>query len=239
MGLRKRDTKWEKSGWQGALGGVRVAFLGACTQIEMEAAKTRFGAPPNQTFLRQIHSSRVVQGRGGPCGEGDALITEESDLLLEIVTADCVPVLLTTGKTIAAVHAGWRGMAANILENTLEAFENPVVKAWIGPAIGGCCYEVSEEVAEAVTREPWEEDVVRQPAGGRPYLDLGLVARHRLQERGVREVEVIGPCTQCSGGNLHSYRRDGKKAGRNRSWIWLREETGFEASLSFVQHSSK
>lgn len=217
-------SSWEKTGWYGVLGDTRVVFLGACTQDELEAAKARFGAPPNQTALRQIHSSRVVTGRIGPCGEGDALITRESDLLLEIVTADCVPVLLTTGEAVAAVHAGWRGMAAGVLENTLEALGRPAVKAWIGPAIGGCCYEVSEDVVEAVARVPWVDDVVRRPAGGKPYLDLRLAACHRLRERGVEEIETVGPCTKCSSEPLHSYRRDGRAAGRNRAWIWLDEE---------------
>ena len=207
--------------WRGALGAVRVAFLGAQVSNDWERLREKLGAPPIQTQLNQVHSSRVIQAQAGPCGEGDALITDESGLLLEIVTADCVPVLLATGEAIAAVHAGWRGMAADILENTLNALEGSVVKAWIGPAIGGCCYEVSEEVVDAVTRAARVAETVRRPAKGRPFLDLRQEARFRLRQGGVEEVEVIGPCTKCSRKGLHSYRRDGERAGRNRAWIWL------------------
>ena len=172
-------------------------------------------------WLQQIHSAMVRPGRPGFCGEGDALITSERGVAVSVVTADCVPVLLASGNQVAAVHAGWRGLVQRILPATLSQFEEPAdrIRAWIGPAIGPCCYEVGEEVADQVV-EVSSEEISRPGPRGRPHLDLVAVAELQLAEAGVHRVQRVGLCTRCAASELWSYRRDGKGAGRNHAWIW-------------------
>ena len=124
---------------------------------------------------------------------------------------------------MAAVHAGWRGIAAGIVSETVaalpEAPEN--VTAWIGPAIGPCCYEVGEEVAEQVAAAA-RRDVVRPGPRGRPHLDLPGAVAAQLAAAGVSRVVVVSACTRCESESLWSFRRDGRGTGRNLSFIWLR-----------------
>lgn len=197
--------------------------------------------PPEVAWAQQIHSAHVLEaeagGCGGECGEGDALVTERAGLALAVVTADCVPVLLAArepGGPIAAVHAGWRGIAAEIVAATLERLHVPGkgldtgLVAWIGPAIGSCCYEVGEEVAEQVTqqvaRAAGDASVVLpnpDPARPNPHLDLHGAVRSQLARAGVTEVRAIDRCTRCHPAELWSYRREGKRAGRNFGFLWV------------------
>jgi len=163
----------------------------------------------------------VLVARAGNCGDGDALVTVEPGLALLVVTADCVPVLLAAGTKVAAVHAGWRGFVDGVVAATLAQFEDPRrVTAWIGPAIGPCCYEVGEEVAAPVVDR---SSVAVRSVGprGRPHLDLPLAAEIELERGGVGEIRRISFCTACHPETLESYRRDGPAAGRNTSLIWL------------------
>ena len=171
-------------------------------------------------WLHQVHSDQVLDAQPGPCGRGDALTTCEVDLALTVVTADCVPVLLAAGERVAAVHAGWRGLAQRILWPALERFDDPsAVTAWIGPSIGPCCYEVGDDVAAEVAAAS-SRDVIRPGRRDRPHLDLVSAARAQLRELGVDEVHEVGGCTHCDSERLCSYRRDGPRAGRNVSAIW-------------------
>jgi hypothetical protein len=197
--------------------------------------------------LRQVHSDRVLAAREGLAGEGDALVTGTPGLALSVVTADCVPVILAgpagpagssraPSWTVAAVHAGWRGIVAGVVPRALDALAGrgvapTAVAAWIGPAIGACCYEVDEEVAVRVASVSGAECVVPRPAGGlhaggsdrlgRPHLDLVAAVRHQLTAVGVPSPRVVLRCTRCDAGTLWSYRREGKAAGRNYSFVWL------------------
>ena len=107
-------------------------------------------------WLRQVHGARVVvlQGETTPV-EADAVITREAGLALSILTADCLPLLLTAedGSEIAAVHCGWRGLASGIVGNTIQAMQTPseLILAWMGPAIGPCHFEVGREVYGALS----------------------------------------------------------------------------------------
>jgi len=178
--------------------------------------------------VRQVHGTRVTLAeRGAEPPEADGIATRERGLALGVVTADCVPVLLLarSSSVIAAVHAGWRGAAAGVLEAALArlraAFgvEPPSVEALLGPAIGPCCYRVGNEVQAAftartgtITAPAWK------PAGDRLLLDLRAAARLLLQAAGVRSVAAVGPCTCCTPA-FASYRRDGASAGRQLSFI--------------------
>lgn len=218
--------------WEDALaapaGRIEVRFVGRGPSHEasrgevLRAVETN---PPALAWARQIHSSRVLEAVPGRCGEGDALVTREAGLALSVITADCVPVLLAAadGGEIAAVHAGWRGLESDVVGTALERWESEAggAVAWIGPAIGPCCYEVGHEVAERVA-EATTEAAVLPEAGrdGRPHLDLPRATAHQLTRRGVTDVRVLGVCTHCNPEILYSYRRNGRLAGRDVGLIW-------------------
>lgn len=172
-------------------------------------------------WAKQVHSDRVLPARSGRCGEGDALITDQPGLVLSVVVADCVPVLLAGERELAAVHAGWRGLAAGVIGRTLESLAAPAaaLTAWIGPAIGPCCYEVSDEVAAAVVAASTPA-ARRTCTGQRPHLDLVAAAREQLTHRGVTDVRAVDVCTRCHADQLWSYRREGPGGGRNHGFVW-------------------
>jgi len=189
--------------------------------------------PPGVTTVRQVHGRVVLPAGDATSGvtEGDGLATDKPGVVVGIWTADCVPVhLLAADARIAvAVHCGWRGSAAGILDSALEL----LVKRWnvtpselraaLGPSIGGCCYEVGEEVEEAFVAHAGGElgRVGFECRQGRLHLDLRRFLAAELQELGVPSVEEVGPCTACSPDVLHSYRK-GSRNGRQLSWIGWR-----------------
>jgi YfiH family protein len=171
----------------------------------------------------QVHGRRVVEietrpapGEVRDAGECDALVTRLSGIALVVQTADCVPVLLAAPGASGAVHAGWRGAAANVVgaaaETLLELTPDPLaVRAWLGPAIGACCYEVGADVAAR-----FAGDFVRASGGGRHLLDLPAVVRSQLVAAGVPPESIVADtaCTRCGGERYASYRRDRERAGR-------------------------
>ena len=176
---------------------------------------------------RQVHGTQVAVAEHGKSPRADALVTDRSGLLIGIVTADCVPILLVDRKrrTAAALHAGWRGAAAGIVEAAVETLgrcfgsEARDLEGAIGPAIGGCCYEVGPEVEEAfrartgsTTGPAWDT------RGERRHVDLRTAVALLLREVGVPAVSVLGPCTACSPAH-HSFRRDGAAVGRQLSFV--------------------
>jgi len=184
-------------------------------------------APPQVglAHLKQVHSARVVEAQNGACGEADGLVTTDSMLALSVITADCVPVLLGDRYRIGAVHAGWRGIADRIVITATRRLQKmgtvgpSQLTAWIGPAIGPCCYQVSPEVAADVAAASAEEALISQP-NARPHLDLQLAVQRQLEACGIEEIDVVRACTRCHPQWLHSYRRDGSRAGRNYAFIW-------------------
>ena len=168
----------------------------------------------------QVHSATVrgatKPGRYETC---DALVTNLPGIFLAVTVADCLPILLydPSVKAVAAVHSGWRGSKDRILKQALKTLSEEFgsdckdVIAFIGPAAGGCCYEVGEEVAREFPSE-----YTSRIAGRKPRLDLKLFNKMLLLEDGVdeRNVEVSPLCTICTVDSLHSYRRDGDRSGR-------------------------
>jgi YfiH family protein len=227
------DLRWrEMPGvWGATRGDVEVRFVGrsgATTREEILSSVASVAdvagiAVPRLAWAQQVHGASVLAARPGLCGPGDALITAERGLALAIATADCVPVLLAAGATVAAVHAGWRGLVAGVIGAAVERLGHDAsgIRAWIGPAIGPCCYEVGEEVATAIDGAGRGDAVLRRDARPRPHLDLHAAARLELAACGVRAVQALAICTRCSPA-LWSYRRDGTAAGRNLAFIWRR-----------------
>jgi len=177
----------------------------------------------NLATLRQIHSATCVaaEGRSGVLGPGDALTENTPGAVVAIRTADCIPILLVDERrrAVAAVHAGWRGTAAGIVQRAVEAmrerFGTPPgdVHAAIGPGIGPCCYEVGPEVAAQFGFD------------GRTRLDLAGANRRQLIEAGVTPGRVYASnlCTMCRREDFHSFRRDGEAAGRQFSFAGVRQ----------------
>jgi polyphenol oxidase len=209
--------------WRDRRGPVEVVFTGRGPDGEREEVLRRVApdAPVDLAAAKQIHSATVLPARAGACGEGDALWTDRSGLALSVITADCVPVVLAGPGGIAAIHAGWRGLVNGVIPATLRTLPGPLSSwtAWIGPAIGACCYEVSEEVAAQVVAVSDPAVAVPGPQG-KPHLDLPGVARRQLEGAGVGEVLWLVRCTRCDEEKLFSYRREGKGAGRNIAFIW-------------------
>ena len=163
--------------------------------------------------VRQVHGAGVADADSGPA-EADALISTKAGTVVAVRVADCVPILLAAPGGVAAVHAGWRGTAAGVVSEALGAlraatrcgFED--VRAAIGPAICGACYEVGPEVVDAVARVAPGDGWRLQPG----HVDLAEANAAILRAFGVR-VDVLGRCTRCGDG-FWSHRRDGIDAGR-------------------------
>lgn len=216
--------------WRGP-DGVVHGFLGRAESPpdrRWREALARLGVDAPVVTPVQVHGARVarVAGPASP-GEADAVVTTERGLALGVVTADCTPVLLRVpGRAaVGAVHAGWRGAAAGVVEAGVAALcaaagTTPhAVEAAIGPTIGPCCYQVGREVRDAFAARTGETTASAwAPDGERLRLDLREAVRRLLAAAGVVRVGLVGPCTGCSP-ELHSYRRDGAAAGRQLSFI--------------------
>ena len=177
--------------------------------------------------VRQAHSADVVVvDAPGEYGQADALVTSQSGFVVAIRTADCVPALIVDPQThtVAAVHAGWRGMAAEILPTTLDKMSRHFgtraadVLVAIGPAIGQCCFEVGPEVAAQFRRWFPERDDLSQKTN----IDLRETALRQLAGAGVSQESITAvedQCTRCNPDRFHSWRRDGQQSGRMVSAI--------------------
>ncbi len=208
--------------WTDSLGPIEVRFTGRGAGDRPEAAAAA-GAPRQVAWSQQVHSARVLEAVPGGCGHGDALTTRRAGLALSVVTADCVPLLVGGKAEIASIHAGWRGIAAGIVGAALSRLGSPPrgLTAWLGPAIGPCCYEVGNDVADQVAAVS-EPAVTLSGSGERPHLDLHAAVESQLRRAGVQRVHKVPDCTRCSPEILWSYRREGPSAGRNLAFIWLR-----------------
>jgi hypothetical protein len=180
-------------------------------------------------MAEQVHGGAVIvnpspKGVYRFVGAGDGLVTTAEDVILTIRTADCVPVLFASPKGLAAAHAGWRGVAANVCRETVYALclatgEMPSdVRAVIGPHISSQAYEVGEEVVQGIAATGVSEELFTIREGGTVRVDLLAAVRRQLQMAGVQEVEAVEGCTYNDRG-LHSYRRDGEAAGRQVAMI--------------------
>lgn len=213
--------------WRDAGHGAEVRFAGkAAVPRDIPALVQRIGPPDGEAvWLRQVHGATAVAARPGRVEEGDALFTHTPGQVLAVVTADCVPVLLAAPDAVAAVHAGWRGIVAGVVPATIERLATPAeaMTAWIGPAIGACCYEVGDEVAAQVIGASGARgaSIARPGPRGRPHLDLRAAVARQLARAGVTAIRTIDVCTRCDEARLWSYRRDGRRAGRNVALIWL------------------
>lgn len=185
-------------------------------------------SPPH--WLRQVHGAGVLRFETpAPADavepEADASVTSARGVVLAVLTADCLPVLFCSdsGDEIAAAHAGWRGLAAGVLEATVAAMRTPAsgLMAWLGPAAGPQAYEIGKDVREAfVSRDPDAASAFSPTRVDHWHVDLYALARRRLDAAGVKRVHGGGLCTISEPGRFYSHRRD-QRSGRMASVIWM------------------
>ncbi len=207
---------------EGAFASLNLGERTADDPAAVEANHARLRELAGGTTLArcaQVHGRDVVRRTTPPNGErpqADGVATNVAGVGAVVLTADCLPVALSAPGAVAMVHAGWRGLAAGVLDEGLAALRDvgatgPVAAA-IGPGAGGCCYEVGDEVREAFADVP-------EAMLGR-NVDLKAVATARLRAAGVEEVHDSGLCTMCDG-RFFSHRRDHGTTGRQGGVAWL------------------
>ena len=192
---------------------------------------TQLGLPSEPGWLNQVHGTAVADLDSHPSGviTADAAVARTDGRVCVVMVADCLPVLFASqdGRRIAAAHAGWRGLAAGVLEQTVAAMgvRGDVLTAWLGPAISKEHFEVGEEVRAAfVDADRGAADAFVRNAGGRWQADLVGLARRRLAALGVTNVSGGQWCTFADRERFYSHRRDGHlhegKGGRMAALIW-------------------
>jgi len=181
--------------------------------------------PSEPAWVKQVHGTAVIEAaRAAPDAEADGVVAHDTGMVCAVMTADCLPVLLTdrAGKSVGIAHAGWRGLAGGIVENVVLAMDEPPrdLIAYVGPGIGARCYEVGEDVRKAfVDRDPAAARSFAPRQNGKYLVDLFGLARQRLAAAGVAEVHGGKFCT-ASEERFFSFRRD-RTTGRMASLIWL------------------
>ena len=181
--------------------------------------------PAEPAWVKQVHGTAVIEAaRAAPDAEADGVVAHDTGMVCAVMTADCLPVLLTdrAGKSVGIAHAGWRGLAGGIVENVVLAMDEPPrdLIAYVGPGIGARCYEVGEDVRKAfVDRDPAAARSFAPRQNGKYLVDLYGLARQRLAAAGVAEVHGGEFCT-ASEERFFSFRRD-RTTGRMASLIWL------------------
>ncbi|MGD2112352.1 MAG: peptidoglycan editing factor PgeF [Gammaproteobacteria bacterium] len=182
--------------------------------------------PAEPVWLQQVHGVRVVDAaRAGDRPQADAAWSAEPGVVCAVLTADCLPVVFadTAGRCVAVAHAGWRGLAAGVLEATVGQLPVPPrdLLAWLGPAIGPAAFEVGAEVRAAFLAHDPQAAAAFTPGGdGHWFADLYVLARQRLAACGVSAVHGGGWCTYRARARFYSYRRDGV-TGRMATLAWL------------------
>ena len=195
--------------------------------VQANRAIVRSHLPADPAYLAQVHGADVLDlDEGVPGGaRADAAVSRQPRRVAVVLTADCMPVFLCdrAGTRIAVAHAGWRGMAAGVLENAVGALgvAPDEVFAWMGPTIGPDAFEVGPEVREAfVAHDPRAAAAFRPHKPGKFMADLYHLARSRLSAAGVRDIHGGGFCTFHEPERFFSYRRV-QKSGRMGAFIWI------------------
>jgi Uncharacterized conserved protein len=192
-------------------------------------ARDRFGVDATLATCAQVHGKNAVHaiaaGRWRECDSCDALWSSDAGTALGIKGADCLPVSIAEMEhgVIANIHSGWRGTVQRITAETLDVleretpFDAATAHAWLGPSIRSCCFEVGEEVVDALRVSYPAIDAFVDRGRHKPHVDLAGLTAALLVERGFASLHVhdSGLCTRCDDSIFHSYRRDAKRGGRN------------------------
>lgn len=218
---------------------VGVAVGDEVERVAANRAALAAACEATPVFLRQVHGTRVVRLGAADTGaetprEADASVTTERGIACTVQAADCLPVLFAApeGRAVGAAHAGWRGLAAGVLEATVAAVcaaarcSPRELDAWLGACIGPRSFEVGADVLQAFGVAPSAPARAFTPfRGGKWLADLPALARSRLAAVGVERIEGGTWCTVEDASRFFSYRRDGV-TGRMAAAIWIRRESG-------------
>lgn len=194
---------------------------------ENHALTDLFALPQTPIWLNQIHSNIALPAESTSLDcQADAAYTATPNRVCVVLTADCLPVLLTSkdGNEVAAIHAGWRGLASGIIENTIANMQTPgeQLLAWLGPAIGPNRFEVGQDVYEAFTKNNAEAQQSFARLNAEKWLaNLYQLATQRLNKLGVSQVYGGEYCTHTQDELFFSYRREKGTKGRMASVIWI------------------
>ena len=178
--------------------------------------------PSEPIWLSQVHGTSVVNADAPDDLNADASVSKRAGVVCAVMTADCLPILLCdrAGSQVAAVHAGWRGLAGGVVEAAVQAFAGDELMAWLGPAIGPQAFEVGDEVRQAFLEKLDRCDGAFRPSQNNRWLaDLYALARLELQKLGVDAVYGGEYCTFSDPERFFSHRRDGQ-TGRMATLIW-------------------
>ncbi len=193
--------------------------------------RSKLPGSPALQWLDQVHGTAVLEiNEAGPVQTADAAICRVPGVACCVMTADCLPVFIAsnTQAEVALVHGGWRGLAGGILRQTLNKLQSPAkeLRAWLGPAIGPCHFEVGAEVRQAFVGSAVGENLAAcfSPGeeAGKYMADLYAIARLQLTDLGVGDISGGENCSYCDRQQFYSYRRDGR-TGRNLSVIYLQD----------------
>jgi YfiH family protein len=212
-------------------GGASFDLARARPEGEASRSELRRWLPADPFWLAQVHGATICDAASGatqsPLPVADGALTRVAGVVCAVQSADCLPVLFTdrAGSVVAAAHAGWRGLAAGVLEAALAAmWVSPAeVCAWLGPAIGPRAFEVGADVFAAhCTADPGAAECFLPYRSGKWLADLFALARRRLHRAGVAAIAGGGRCTLTEAATFYSYRRDGAAAaGRMATLIWI------------------
>lgn len=194
--------------------------------VERNRETLRSALPADPLWLYQVHGAEVVAAESAPARpRADGAVARTRHSVCAVLTADCLPVLLASrdGTAVGIAHAGWRGLAAGVIEATVARMGVATAQlvAWLGPAIGPQAYEVGQDVYDAfVDADPGAAQAFTGRGSGKHLADLYLLARQRLARAGVPAVHGGGFCTHAETARFYSYRRE-RTTGRFASLIWM------------------
>jgi len=190
--------------------------------------KNALHLPAEPCWLEQVHGVEVINADRHVQSEppvADAAVSHKDNVVLGVMTADCLPVVLCEPekRIIGIAHGGWRGLAGDILRHTVAAMNcEPVgITAWLGPAIGPQCFEVGDDVWDAFVARDWQMAQFFSATPDQKFLaDIYAIARRQLQSLGVQTVTGGEFCTMTDRERFYSYRRDGN-TGRMATLVWM------------------
>lgn len=223
----------------GPWGGVDgIMGLNVGSRVEDNAGCVRMNrsivgqlTPTEPRWMTQVHGTDVVVADTveDETVEADAQITTTSGVVCTVQVADCLPVLVadSLGRGVAAIHAGWRSLAAGVIENTIKELKKLIgddtaqLKAWLGPRIGFDDFETGADVKDAFVSAYPECTAGIKAVDEKWHIDLAAFAKTALAKVGVTNVEDCGLSTVTDAKRFYSFRRDGAKSGRHAALIWI------------------
>lgn len=208
----------------------RGADEAAAVSANRQLLRQELGLKQEPAWLHQIHGTKVISADSvtTPPPEADGSYTSSPGVVCTVLTADCLPILFCNqqGEQVAAIHAGWRGIQAGVIESCVSKLQGPASEwlAWIGPGISVKHFEVGDEVYELFTHNDDQAKKAFHPhTAGKWLADLYLLAKQRLQACGIMRLYGGEYCSYSDAERFFSYRRDQGRTGHMASLIWIDE----------------